>query len=80
VGAVAVENGLMTQMHFINDLFPKLLRRSRNINVLVDSSKFYKLCTFQISPLKPSFTIFTDKGLPEKIRKEIEARGIKLVI
>jgi DeoR/GlpR family transcriptional regulator of sugar metabolism len=48
--------------------------------VLVDSSKFYKLCTFQISPLTPSFTIFTDKGLPEEIRNEIEAKGIKLVI
>ena len=80
VGAISVDNGLMTQMHFINDLFPELLRRSQHINVLVDSSKFYKLCTFQISPLKPSFTIFTDKGLPEDIRKEIEARGVKLVL
>jgi DeoR/GlpR family transcriptional regulator of sugar metabolism len=80
VGAVSVENGLMTQMHFINDLFPELLRRSRSINVLVDSSKFFKLCTFQISPLKPGFTIFSDKGLPEEIRQEIEAAGVKLVV
>jgi DeoR/GlpR family transcriptional regulator of sugar metabolism len=48
--------------------------------VLVDSTKFYKLCTFQICPLNPSFTVFTDKGLPEKIRHEIEAKGVKLVI
>ena len=80
VGAISVDNGLMTQMHFINDLFPELFRRSRHINVLVDSSKFIKLCTFQISPLKPSFTIFTDKGLPEDIRKEIGAIGVKLVL
>ena len=80
VGAISVENGLMTQIHFINDLFPELFRRSRHINVLVDSSKFYTLCTFQISPLNPSFTIFTDKGLPEEIRNEIETKGIKLVI
>ncbi len=80
VGAISVEMGLMTQIHFINDLIPELFRRSQHINVLVDSSKFYKLCTFQISPLKPSFTIFTDKGLPEQIRQEIEAKGLKLVI
>jgi DeoR/GlpR family transcriptional regulator of sugar metabolism len=80
VGAISVDNGLMTQMHFINDLFPELFRHSQNINVLVDSSKFYKLCTFQISPLKPSFTIFSDKGLPQEIRNEIEAEGLKLVI
>ena len=80
VGAISVRNGLMTQMHFINDLIPELFRRSQRINVLVDSSKFYKLCTFQISPLKPSFTIFSDKGLPQEIRNEIETKGLKLVI
>lgn len=80
VGAISVDNGLMTQMHFIKDLFPELFQRSQHINVLVDSSKFYKLCTFQISPLKPSFIIFSDKGLPEEIRNEIEAKGLKLVI
>jgi len=80
VGAISVEIGLMTQIHFINDLFPELFRRSEHINVLVDSSKFFKLCTFQISPLQPSFIIFSDNGLPEEIRQEIEARGIKLVI
>ena len=80
VGAISVDNGLMTQTHFINDLFPELFRRSRDINVLVDSSKFFKLCTFQISPLKPAFTIFTDKGLPAEIRAEIEAKGLKVVI
>ena len=80
VGAISVDFGLMTQMHFINDLFPELFRRSQHINVLVDSSKFYKLCTFKISPLNPSFTIFSDKRLPEDIRSEIKARGLKLVI
>jgi DeoR/GlpR family transcriptional regulator of sugar metabolism len=59
---------------------PELFRRSQRINLLVDSSKYYKICTFQISPLKPSFTIFSDKGLPEEIRIEIEAKGLKLVI
>jgi len=48
--------------------------------VLVDSSKFFKLCTFQISPLNSSFTIFTDKGLPQEIRREMEASGLKLLI
>ena len=80
VGAISVDKGLMTQMHFINDLFPELFRRSQHVNVLVDSSKFYKLCTFQISPLKPSFTIFSDKGLPSEIRNELEAGGINVVI
>lgn len=80
VGAISVKNGLMTQMHFINDLIPELFRRSQRINLLVDSSKFFKICTFQISPLKPSFTIFSDKGLPEEIRMEIEAKGLKLVV
>ena len=55
--------------HFKVKKIPVLFRCSRHINVRVDSSKFYKLCTFQISPLKPSFTIFSDKGLPEEMIK-----------
>jgi DeoR/GlpR family transcriptional regulator of sugar metabolism len=70
----------MTQIHFIHELIPKLISRCQHINVLADSSKFYKIGTFQISPLKPSFTIFTDKELPEEIRAKIEKQGISVII
>lgn len=80
VGAISVEQGLMTQAHFINDLLPELFKRSQHVKVMVDSSKFFKIGTFKISPLKPSFTIISDKGLPEDIRAAIEAKGLNLVL
>lgn len=80
VGAVSVEHGLMTQIHFISELVPALFKRSQHINVLVDSSKFFKIGTFQISPLKPSLTIFTDKGLPEELRAAVEKKGVTVIV
>lgn len=79
VGAVSVEHGLMTQIHFISELIPELFKRCQHINVLVDSSKFFKIGTFQISPLKPSLTVFTDKGLPEEIRAAVEKKGVTVI-
>jgi DeoR family fructose operon transcriptional repressor len=80
VGAVSVEHGLMTQVHFISELIPDLFARSQQINVLVDSSKFFKIGTFQISPLIPPLTLFTDKGLPEEIRAAIEKKGVTVIV
>jgi hypothetical protein len=34
VGTISVENGLMTQIHFINDLFPELFLRSEHTPTL----------------------------------------------
>lgn len=80
VGAISLEHGLMTQVHFIHELTPELISRSQHINVLAASSKFFRIGTFQISPLKPSFTIFTDQDLPGEIRAQIEKKGISVII
>jgi DeoR family fructose operon transcriptional repressor len=80
VGAVSVEHGLMTQIHFISELIPELFKRSQHINVLVDSGKFFKLGTFQISSLKPPLTIFSDKGLPQDIRAAVEKKGVSVIV
>jgi DeoR/GlpR family transcriptional regulator of sugar metabolism len=79
VGAVSVEHGLMTQIHFISELC-RSFKRCQHINVLVDSSKFFKIGTFQVSPLKPPLTLFTDKGLPEDIRAAVEKKGVTVVV
>jgi DeoR/GlpR family transcriptional regulator of sugar metabolism len=79
VGAISTKLGLMTQIPFIHELFPQLLTSGGAANVLADSSKFFKIGTFQLLPLDSSFTIFTDRNLPEDIRKEIQSQGPKIV-
>ncbi len=80
VGAVSVDMGLMTQIHFISELLPELFKRTQQINVLADSSKFFKIGTFQIAPLKPPLAIFTDKGLPETLRAAAEKKGVTVIV
>ncbi len=80
VGAVSVEHGLMTQVHFISEIIHGLFKRCQHINALVDSSKFFKIGTFQISPLRPPLTVFTDKGLPDEIRAAVERKGVTVIV
>lgn len=79
VGAISVEFGLMTQTPFIHEMLLELFLNKSQINILADSSKFFKIGAFQVAPLNPSFTIFTSKKLPTDIRSRIERKGIKVI-
>jgi len=80
VGAVSLKQGLMTQIPFIQELLPEVFLCGRQINILVDSSKFFKIATFRISPLDASINIFSDKGLPRDLIEEIEKKGARVFI
>lgn len=79
VGAISPEMGIMTQIPFIQGLFPALYQGGGDIFILADSSKFYKIATFQIAPLDPIFTIVSDRGLPAAIREEITQKGARVI-
>ena len=79
VGALSIERGLMTQMSFIHDVLKQIFNLKPEINILADSSKFYKVGTFEIIPINKSLRIFTDKGLPSVIKDEIEKKGAKVI-
>jgi len=79
VGAISAERGLMTQIPFIHELLPEVFQCCGRINVLADSSKFYKTGTFQIAPLSPSMWIFTDHKLSKDIIAEIQQKGPQMV-
>lgn len=80
VGAISLELGLMTQIPFIHELLPELFACGAEINVLVDSSKFFKKATFQLAQLDSSLRIFTDAAIPEQIRADLESRGLKIIV
>jgi DeoR/GlpR family transcriptional regulator of sugar metabolism len=70
----------MIHAQFIYELLPKIFKSGAKINILADSSKFYKIATFQIAPLDSSFKIFTDKKLPKNLQSEIERNGPLVII
>ncbi len=80
VGAISPEQGLMTQVPFIHELLPALFEGMREINVLVDSSKFHKIGIFQLAPLRPGMTIFTDRELPWETKDQLERKGVKVIL
>ncbi len=79
-GAISPEQGLMTQIPFIYEILPTLFQCGGEVHILVDHSKFFKMATYRIAPLKPSLTIVTDKGLPKSIRREIEKKGPRVIV
>ena len=80
VGAVSAEQGLMTQIPFIYETLPAVFQCGGQVNILADHSKFFKMATYRIAPLGSSLTIFTDRGLPKSIRREIEKKGPKVIV
>jgi DeoR family fructose operon transcriptional repressor len=80
VGALSIEQGLMTSAAFIHALFSELFHCGSEINIIADSSKFFKIATFKIGPLEMVGRIFTDSGIPEDLRNEISVRGIEIVV
>ena len=79
-GSISDEKGLMTQQPFIVEIYRELLSLGSRINVLIDSSKFSKIQTFQITPLSGSFRIFTDRNLPKPQQEKIAARGCEIIL
>ncbi len=79
-GAVTAE-GLMTQTPFIHEILCEIVNRSGiEINVLVDSSKFHKIATFRVAPLRAAARIYTDAGVSKGIREKLQAAGVPLII
>ncbi|MCX8012091.1 MAG: DeoR/GlpR family DNA-binding transcription regulator [Desulfobacterota bacterium] len=78
VGAVSFEKGLMTQIPFIYEILPEIIKNARQVNVLVDTSKFFKIGTFQIIPITSSLNFFTDNNCPKEVRKKLENIGVKV--
>ncbi|MDD2545905.1 MAG: DeoR/GlpR family DNA-binding transcription regulator [Burkholderiaceae bacterium] len=50
------------------------------VNVLVDSSKFQAQAMFRIAHLDKVHRIITDEGLDDGVRRELESRGVEVLV
>lgn len=79
-GAVTVE-GFLTQTPFIHEILCEILNRAGvEINMLVDSSKFQKIATFRVAPIRAAAKLYTDAGIPKAIRERLSAAGVPLIV
>lgn len=80
VGALTAERGPMTSQMFIRDTLRTVFGVSREINLLVDSSKIGKMATMVIAPLNAISRIITETEVPEPLQMMMDQEGVELVI
>ena len=80
IGAISIEHGLM------NDSIPEILtdralrRMARSVVVLADASKFEQVAAAYVFGLDEVDTIVTDWTLPAESVRELEARGVRVIV
>lgn len=79
-GAVALDRGLMTSKSFLADIIRQAIERAREVNLLVDSSKFLRLAAQVIAPVTRVSRIISDAGLPAGTIEGLRALGVEVVV
>lgn len=77
-GGISFERGLMTSFTFVAEILKKASAVAREINLLVDSSKFSKMGTFSIMPVTAMTRIITDRKLSPDLVEKYQNLGIKV--
>lgn len=79
-GGISIEKGLMTSFLFVSEILKKASGVAKQINLLVDSSKFFKVGTFSIMPVSAVHRIITDRKLDPELAERYRDLGIELFI
>jgi DeoR family transcriptional regulator of aga operon len=80
VDGIDMEVGLTTTSLPEARLNQKMIEVAQKVVVLADSSKFGRRGMAKICPLEEVDEIITNAGIPEKIKSELEEKGIKVTI
>ena len=79
IGALSCDRGFMTQVHFIQEILAEILTSGPEVNILADATKFHKIGTFQVAPIKTAHRIFTNAVPPKPILEKIQSMGPRIV-
>ncbi len=77
-GGISIERGLMTSFAFVAEILKGASDVAREINLLVDSSKFSRMGTFSIMPVNGMTRIITDGLLSPDLVEQYQNLGIKV--
>jgi DeoR/GlpR family transcriptional regulator of sugar metabolism len=78
-GGISIERGLMTAFPFIAESLKIAARVAREINLLVDHSKFSKISAFPIMPVTCMTRIIVDSKLDPSVADRYRNLGIEIV-
>ena len=72
--------GITTYFPYEVEIKKEMIKAAREKILVADSGKFDKISTIFFSNIDDINTIITDEGIPDKYKKIIEQKGIKLYI
>ena len=76
IGAVSLENGLMTAHTALVDVLHSAMHSARRKILLVDSTKFERVAPLTVAPVSDLSCIVTDSRLPDSTRQALLAHGV----
>lgn len=77
---ISLKKGLMTSQPFIVEVLQKAFEVANEINLLIDSSKFFKVAMLTIAPVTRVTRIISDSKLPKETIVECQRLGIEVVV
>lgn len=77
--AINPEKGIMTSQYVLVRLVRIILAKAREVNLLIDHSKFIKIAPLVIAPITSVGRIITDSGLSDTLVKEYQEFGVEIV-
>ncbi|MDH5355387.1 MAG: DeoR/GlpR family DNA-binding transcription regulator, partial [Gammaproteobacteria bacterium] len=80
VGALDVRTGAMDFNIEEAQVAHAMIEQSETLTVLVDSSKFNKLASFEVCPLSRIDQLVCDIMPPDELRKALEAAGVEIFV
>lgn len=77
---ISIERGLMTSQTFIVEIIQKVIEITKEINLLIDSSKFLRETILTIAPVTSVTRIVSDNKLPKETIAEYNRLGVEIVV
>jgi len=80
ISAISLKEGVTAPNIQEAHIKKAMIMAAREIIAVTDSSKFGKVNLFSVAPVSVLHRIITDRKIPEKDRKTLEKKGIKITI
>jgi DeoR/GlpR family transcriptional regulator of sugar metabolism len=77
-GGVSLEQGIMTSLSFQLEISTAVINSAKEVNLILDSSKFSKVAPLTIAPISRVRRIISDSGLSSDIVKRFHEAGIEI--
>jgi len=77
-GGVSLDKGIMTSLSFLLEITTTVLNSTKEVNLIVDSTKFSKIAPLVIAPVTDVRRLISDSGLSSDIVQRFIESGVEV--